>query len=292
MRRHNRPSPSTPATQAGHVHLVGSRWHACAANQQSATAPLTRDNADSSKLSVAEPLLELSSLSAQLDGGSVSAGARVDYQPKDADAHTIRVDADVKQVNPAIFALDEDFPASGLFDLALQLNGEGPDLQSAIERADSQLLLDAKEGVFTAFEMDDQLAGLGMLGGFLGSQLDRPGLAAVTEAIPYFQDIRFSSLSLDLDRARSGRISVNQISMLSELIRFDGGAILASSWTDILSTPMDLRLQLGSKGRWYPHSTSLLYWRAPRTRMGSVPGGARLASQAPAIRTPDHSSNC
>lgn len=204
----------------------------------------------SAKLVVSEPLLELSDLAAKFGSGQLSGSARVDYAPAQADAYQMLVDVQVKELDPSIFATSGSFPVSGLFDIVLKLDGSGATLDEALERSDSGLQVLGKDGVLTAFEMDDrQVAGIGLLGGILGKELDRPGISAVTEVLPYFKDIRFSELTVDLGRASSGRVDVSEISMLGESILFDGsGSIDASSWDDIMTAPMDLRLLLGAKG--------------------------------------------
>lgn len=201
-------------------------------------------------LVITEPLLELSNLAAHFGSGRLSGSARVNYVPAKDSAYLATANVEIKDLDPGIFATGGSFPVNGMFDATLTFDGDGGTLEEALDRSDSTLQIVGRDGVFTAFEMDDrQVAGIGLIGGLLGKELDRPGISAVAEAIPYFKDIRFSELLVDLGRQRSGRVDVTEISMLGESILFDGtGTIDASSWDDIMTAPMDLRLLLGAKG--------------------------------------------
>ncbi|TVP79071.1 MAG: hypothetical protein EA353_07170, partial [Puniceicoccaceae bacterium] len=141
-------------------------------------------------------------------------------------------------------------PVKGLFDGDFQLEGAGASLEDAFEHSEASLLVTGREGILTAFELDDR-SQLGLLGaGLLGQQLNRPGITAMSQAVPYFTNMPFDSFTLNLVRGQDKVVRIPKLSFLGESLRIEGeGLVAASRLDDVLNQPLQLSLAFGAKGR-------------------------------------------
>ncbi len=201
---------------------------------------------------VSEPLLQLKGLQAALGEGRLNGSGEVRYARTQANAYAVLADFSFDQIDPSIFSQKSSgsFPVKGLFDGKFKLTGAGPDLATAVESSVGDLTITGRDGVLTAFELDNR-SQLGLLGvGLLGQSLNRPGVTAMAETVPYFKDIRFSSFVLELKRGTDKRIMIPQLKLLGDNLLIDGtGFIAASSFKDVLDQPLQLGMELGAKGQ-------------------------------------------
>ncbi len=201
---------------------------------------------------ISEPLLEVSDLAAVFGDGTLKGAARVDYANDSADAYALSLDLDVRQLDPSIFANPRSgtFPIRGRFDAAVRMQGQGATLEDAVDRSESALLVTGKDGVLTAFELDERKSqALGLIG-IAGHFVERPGLTAMTNVVPYFKEIRFSDLVVSISRGLDQRVVISQLDVVGEHLLLEGeGSVDPTSWTDVVNQPMDLNLSLGSRGR-------------------------------------------
>lgn len=199
---------------------------------------------------VSEALLQARELSAQLGEGQFNGTAEVVYSADADPAYVLDADLAVRQLNPQFFASGKPLPVHGQFDGKVIVAGSGMTLDDAAAQSDVGINIHGVDGVLTSFKLDDRMmAGISVLGGLLGQQQKNPGYAAVTEVLPYFKDITYSDLYFDVTRSSDGKISLDRLALLGDYLLFDGGGMIhASSWSDIMDSPMDMRLQLGSKG--------------------------------------------
>jgi len=201
---------------------------------------------------ITEPMLEVREIAAKMQDGSLVGNARVAYEPKQAKAYKVTSALNFKDVDPSIFSgkASGSFPVKGLFDGKFNLTGSGATLEAALEDSEADLLVTGRDGVLTAFELDNR-SQLGLLGaGILGQSLDRPGITAMAQAVPYFKDMRFDDFTLRLVRAQDKKVRIPELSFLGDNLRLNGrGFIAASSLGEVLDQPLDLTLGLGAKGR-------------------------------------------
>ena len=202
---------------------------------------------------ITEALLELSDLAATLEGGNLSGQAQVVFDPRvAAQAYQLRTELSFKDIDPAIFSKKSfgSFPVQGLFDGNFKLTGSGASLEAALEDSAADLLVTGREGVLTAFELDER-SQLGLIGAsILGQSLDRPGITAMAEAVPYFKNMRFSNFTLQLSREQDKKVRIPELSFVGDNLLINGaGVIAASSLSEVLSQPLELTLGLGAKGR-------------------------------------------
>jgi len=201
---------------------------------------------------ISEALLAVSKLKAVFQEGRLAGQGQVTFDPKLSKAYTLSSELTLENINPAIFSQKPSgsFPVRGLFEGDFSFTGSGATLEAAIEDSEGDLTITGRDGVLTAFELD-QRSQLGLLGaGILGQQLNRPGITALSQAVPYFKEMPFESFTLKLVRAQDKRVSIPEISFMGDHLRLQGqGVIAASSLGEVLDQPLDLTLGLAAKGR-------------------------------------------
>ncbi|MEO0508517.1 MAG: hypothetical protein AAF065_01500 [Verrucomicrobiota bacterium] len=200
---------------------------------------------------VSKPLLELSQLSASLDTGQIDGSASVRYSDLQRMSYALQTDLSFSNVDPAVFSSkpSASFPVQGLFDGSGAFAGRGATLQEALEEFEGELTITGREGVLTAFELDGR-SQLGLLGaGLLGQHLNRPGITALAEAVPYFKNMPFSDFDLRMSRGADKRITVPEMTLVGDSLLINGsGFIAATNLSEIMEQPLALTLDLGAKG--------------------------------------------
>jgi hypothetical protein len=201
---------------------------------------------------ISEALLLVSDITATLEGGGFGGEAEVTYDANSQKAYQLSSALNFKNVDPTIFSKKStgSFPVNGLFDGAFNLKGSGATLEQAVEDSEAELFISGREGVLTAFELDDR-SQLGLLGAsILGQSLNRPGLTAMAQAVPYFKEMNFDSFTLRLVRAQDKQVRIPELSFMGDNLRIQGeGLIAASSLSEVLDQPLDLTLGLAAKGQ-------------------------------------------
>lgn len=204
------------------------------------------------KVSVTEPLLSLNQLGALLPSGQISGEGEARYSKRQRMAYAIRSDLSFENVDPAVFSKKPSsaFPVQGLFDGRAQLSGQGETLDQALDAIEGEVIVTGREGVLTAFELDNR-SNLGLIGaGLLGDRLNRPGISALAKTVPYFENMPFSDFTLKLNRRSDNRIMIPELRFVGRNVLIDGsGSIAASSLKEAMSQPLDLTLEIGAKGQ-------------------------------------------
>jgi len=211
------------------------------------------------KAVVSEPKLSLDSISAQIGEGKLNGSGTVLYASSQLKPYSLTADIRFADVNPAFFAKKyQSPPVQGQFDGVFQLTGVGESLEAAIEDSTASLKITGREGILTAFELDERKQlGLG-LAGLLGQHFDRPGIAALSNTIPYFKDILYDSFVFELTRGADKRILIPQLRLTGDSILIDAsGSIGASGLSEVMNQPLELTLSLGAKGRLTDHLETL-----------------------------------
>lgn len=201
---------------------------------------------------ISEALLRVSDLAATVEGGSIGGAGQVAYDSAQSRAYQISSALDFRNINPALFVSGsaDRFPVQGLFDGELNLTGSGVSLEQAVEDSEADLVVTGREGVLTAFELDSR-SQLGLLGaGILGQTLNRPGITAMAQAVPYFKEMNFDSFTLKLVRAQDKQVRIPELSFVGDNLRLNGeGFIAASSLSEVLDQPLSMTLGLAAKGQ-------------------------------------------
>lgn len=203
-------------------------------------------------LAVSEALIAIQGLSAKIGGGAVAGEVSMQYAAERALPFTALANIDFSEIDPSLFKTinTAPLPIKGLFDGLVSAEGEGRSAEAAIENLRGGVELRGKKGVLTAFDIDRRtMSGLSLVGGILGQQLELPGVTAITETLPYFKDIQFSSFDLSLNRTENKQIKVSELKIVGNNLFMEGrGFIAASSWEELTQQPLDLSLSLGAKG--------------------------------------------
>jgi hypothetical protein len=201
---------------------------------------------------ISEPLLEVTEIAAKLEGGSLGGSGKAEFNPKLSNAYTLTSALNFKDVDPSIFSkkASGSFPVKGLFDGNVDLVGRGTTLEAALQDLEGNVVVTGRDGILTAFDLDER-SQLGLLGaGILGQSLNRPGISAMAQTVPYFQNMPFDSFILKLNRSNDKRVRIPELSFIGDNLRINGeGIIAASSLSDLMNQPLDLTLGLGAKGR-------------------------------------------
>ena len=102
----------------------------------------------------------------------------------------------------------------------------------------------------TAFELDSR-SQLGLIGaGILGQSLNRPGITAMAQAVPYFKDMKFESFTLELVRGKDKQVRIPELNLMGDNLNISGqGVIAAGNLDELLEQSLDLTLRFGAKGR-------------------------------------------
>ena len=206
----------------------------------------------SADATVSEPQLLVRKIQASLSEGSLEGNAQVDFARNAASAYQVGAALGFKNFDPSIFSKKSSgsFPVRGLFDGQFNLSGKGNSLEAALDQAEGDILLTGRNGVLTAFELDNRSQLVLVGAGILGQQLNRPGVTALSQAVPYFKDMRFENFTLRLTRGADKKVQIPELKFLGDSLRIDGqGFIAASSLSEVLDQPLKLSLGLGAKGR-------------------------------------------
>ncbi|MEM1223718.1 MAG: AsmA family protein [Verrucomicrobiota bacterium] len=201
---------------------------------------------------ISGPLLKVDQSSASIEGGQFDGSMEIRFNEDLARPYIMAADFNISEVDPAVFASSSGkaSPVQGLFNGELSLKGAGVTLEESFDTALLELDLNGRDGVVTAFEIDNRSAlGLGIVG-ILGQQFDRPGVTALTNTIPYFKDIRFNNFDLKVSRGEDQRMLIPKMSFEGDSLLISGsGVVAASSLTELADQPLNMSLELGAKGR-------------------------------------------
>ena len=207
------------------------------------------------KAVVSKPKLSVDPISAKIGKGELKGSSSVLYASSQLKPYTLTSDIRFEAIDPAFFVKPhESAPVQGLFDGVFELSGVGETLDGAVEDSTAALKITGKQGVLTAFELDNRAqAGLG-LAGLLGQSFDRPGITAVSRTIPYFKEIPFDHFVFELTRGTDKQVLIPQLRLTGESVLVDAsGSVGPSALDDVMNQPLDLTLLLGAKGRLTEH---------------------------------------
>lgn len=211
--------------------------------------------------SVNEALLEVTELAGRIGEGQLTGAGRVRFDPAAArGAYQLEAKAELSGIDPSMFASGPaaSFPVRGQFDGDLTVVGRGRSLGAALDAAEGELEINGREGLLTAFELN-QGSQLGLVGaGLLGQSLNRPGLSALARAVPFFQNMPFESFVLKLSRGVDRNVLVPRLEFRGPHVLIEGrGFIAATSPRQVLDQPLDLTLSLGARGPLVEHLETL-----------------------------------
>ena len=212
------------------------------------------------ELNISESLFSVKDITSTLKGGGFYGQAYVTYDPISSLAYRVASSFVFENIDPSLFSKRSysKFPIQGLFDGQLKFAGSGQTLEEAGEDFEGHLTITGRNGVFTAFELDNR-SQLGLIGaGILGQSLNRPGITAMAQAVPYFKDIKFDNFALELVRGKDKQVRIPKLSLMGDNLSISGyGTIAASNLGEILNQPLDLTLELGARGRLVDHLETL-----------------------------------
>lgn len=212
------------------------------------------------QLKISEALFSVKDITTTLKGGGLFGQANVTYDPIQYPAYQVASSFVFENIDPLLFSKRtySKFPVQGLFDGQFKFTGSGHTLEEAAENSEGDLTITGRNGVLTAFKLDSR-SQLGLIGaGILGQSLNRPGITAMAQAVPYFKDMKFDSFTLQLVRGKDKQVRIPELNFKGDNLNISGyGAIAAGNLDEILDQPLYLTLALGAKGRLVDHLATL-----------------------------------
>jgi hypothetical protein len=228
------------------------------------------------RATIREDAVVLSDGKAQLGRGVANANAKVERKV-DLGRFDLQADATFSGLEPG-YLMGRPGTVQGTFDGQIQVRGQGASLEAAIEAAEVTAKVEGREGLMTLLNLESPATGAAMVGlSLLGGQTRQPGIAAFTRAIPYFNQLRFDRLGLDLRRGSDGLVELNELAMVGPDLAFSGeGSIAAGKWQEMFNQPMRLMIDIGARGQLAESLQTLGLVRATAGTDGFQPATQRL----------------
>ncbi|MAW20383.1 MAG: hypothetical protein CML10_02075, partial [Puniceicoccaceae bacterium] len=63
--------------------------------------------------------------------------------------------------------------------------------------------------------------------GILGQSLNRPGMTAMAQAVPYFKDMKFESFTLQLVRGKDKQVRIPELKLMGDNLSISGHGAIA-----------------------------------------------------------------
>lgn len=204
--------------------------------------------------------LSLSSFSGRMEDAKINGSGAVRHRDDPTNAYQLDSELEFEGFDPEILSAAgaKNVPVRGTFAGSANVRSEADSLERLAENARADIRVTGRDGVLTAFELDER-GQLGLAGaGLLGRAMDRPGISALAETIPYFKDMRFDEFVLELSRGENKRIDISQLLFTGENLLIDAaGSIAPGRLKEIMKQPMRLNMNLGAKGALTDHLETL-----------------------------------
>ncbi|HEX2855221.1 MAG TPA: hypothetical protein VHO24_18445 [Opitutaceae bacterium] len=210
------------------------------------------------------------------EGGEAKANGGVMFDAKATEPYSVRAELVVNnfETGPLFRALDATKAATveGKFDLKSQLAGSGENLPALMARTHGDLHLISKSGIFRGLRSDvvetikaaptalsGLVTGIGSLIGLekeaaekaekLGIDINKRG-KLVAEIATALAEIPYDQLSVSLVRSPTLDVKLQEFTLISPEVRLGGtGTIAYQKNVSLLAQALDLRLQLGARGK-------------------------------------------
>ena len=201
---------------------------------------------------VSEPVSQIKQLDFLINNNILSGKAKVVCDFQETSDFQISSTLTFNDIDPSIFSKKHSgsFPLDGYFDGTFNLNGQGLDFKALLDNAHYDFIITGQDGFLTALDLDER-SQLGLLGAsILGQSFNRPGITAMSLAIPYFKDVHFDSFMLKLTKSPHKTINISKLLIQGDDLRIYGlGSIDSSNLNDLMEKPLLLTLDFGARGR-------------------------------------------
>jgi hypothetical protein len=206
--------------------------------------------------------------------GEIKLSGGVLFNSKVMEPYSLQAQLDLENFEsvPLFRALDPGKPATveGRFNVASRLNGTGANLAVLVAQTKGDFQLVSKSGIFRGLRSDTAEAikaapstlsgivtGIGSLLGKdiaekaekLGSDINKRG-KVVSDIATTLAEIPYDQLSVSLVRDASLNVELKDFTLISPEVRLGGvGLVTYQREVPLLTQPLDLRLQLGARGK-------------------------------------------
>lgn len=208
------------------------------------------------------------------DEGELKVNGDVAFNAKVMEPYSLKADFALNNFDsvPLFRALDPGKAPTveGKFNVSSELSGTGANLAALAERTRGDVQLISKGGIFRGLRSDTAEAikatpstlsgivtGIGSLLGKdaaekaekLGTDINKRG-KLVSEIATTLAEIPYDQLSVSLVRGASLNVDLKDFTLISPEVRLGGtGSVLYQNGVPLLSQPLELKLQLGARGK-------------------------------------------
>jgi len=257
--------PSPPASEGGGHAAAEAPWSGARGhvdlNVDAFVLPSGKSvKAIQGRLSVTPSAVTAERMSARLGEGRVSGSGEIAFDADRSAPYAVTGSFKAENMSPSFFAgAGGTMPVTGRFAGNGRLEGRGESPRAAINAAQGEARLTGSDGRVTAFELEGLgRVGAGIGGALLGQALQRPGITALSRAIPFFREIPFDQFVFELRRGEDKRLEIAELLFRGESLFLKGsGSIAADKLLNAIAAPMDLELDLGAKGELSRHLETL-----------------------------------
>ena len=201
---------------------------------------------------ISEPVSLIKQLDILINNNILSGEAKVVCDFQETSDFKISSTLTFNEIDPSIFSKKRSgsFPLGGYFNGTFNLDGQGVDFKASLDNAHYDFIITGRDGFLTAFDLDER-SQLGLLGAsILGQSLNRPGITAMSLAIPYFKEVHYDSFILMLSKPSHKTINISKLLIQGDDLRINGlGSIASSNLDGFMEKPLLLTLDFGARGR-------------------------------------------
>ncbi|HTB79518.1 MAG TPA: AsmA family protein [Opitutaceae bacterium] len=198
--------------------------------------------------------LALDQLRAMLgSGGAANLNGTVAFASSAPEPYSLKADVKVSDVDsaPLFRALDPSKPPTveGKFNFSSQLTGGGLNLVDLAQRAQGDMALTSKSGIFRGLASNGgtkTLSTASGIAGLLGKSKELVALGKLTTALQQFP---YDQINVQLTRGQSLDVQLKDFSVISQQLRLTGtGGLTYEKGKSMLDQKLALQLQMGVLG--------------------------------------------
>jgi hypothetical protein len=274
----NLPPPSSPPSPTAPTPDARPVWDAITGQLKVAFKKVVYAAAHppveiTTSVNIMPELLTLESFNAVFpDGAAAKAEGTVQFVPATPEPYTVKASLRATEFDPQPFlsAANPGQPPTveGKFDLTAKVDARTPSLDRIAETANVEAQLVSRGGRFHGFATSALAANLGRkqetiskltsVGSLIGGAFGKTELAgyadkfrAGSDSIRRLVNFNFDQLNIDISqRADGSPLQIKNFSLISPDLRLLGGGTIdsASGWKSLLSSAMNLDLQMAVRG--------------------------------------------
>ena len=208
-------------------------------------------------LEIEPQFARVNNLRASAGAGSIEGSASIEM-PEPSSEYFLQGALQLTEFDPGLL-LNSGKSFTSAFNGQATLSGQGPTLPVALDAVETNLSLEARQGRLTLLDLEMPAANAAMFGlRLIGGASPGGRFDSLSKAIPYFNEINFDELQIDLNRSAAGKIDLSKLNLAGPFINLQGsGSVSPGPWRDMMTRPMSMHLQMGAKDELAGHLNTL-----------------------------------